>query len=490
MTDFSLKTLLLFGTLLASEPLATYAQSQADTTASSTAEQLTGVQQDLGDAMPESDRLTEQALENPRIIVHENLKELPSVEVVGSSEANNVTVEASDPGSEELQPREQEPNTDNTADKIGGALLGDSNKLMDLSRLPLTYVQDHVPFLTKRKIIFFGRLELDYANYSSGVLSGDSGFDVRRFRLGLAGRLKAWPDWNYKVELDLTDTENTISDAYISWHSRDWGTLRLGNQKVAHSMSGATSSISIPFMERPLPTLAFTLQHRLGLGYNFTRDRWGGNITLFGEDPNEDVGSYGYSTRLYFNPSRSKTHVLHVGGSLMQLYSDDDARLRARPESHKTDTRLVDTGVYPDVDLSSSFGLEMAAAKDSFTFRSEFYGAFWDRSEATDNKFKGWFAEGSWFLTGEKSHYREGKFVRPNILRESGGWEIAARFSALDLNDDDVQGGKEENLTVGLNWYSQVHWRFMSNLIKVNAHDGPNDDQDPWILQVRAQYYF
>ncbi|MEH6583511.1 MAG: porin [Halioglobus sp.] len=484
-----LKIMLLSATLLLSGPPGTRAQSQGSSAPLLADEQMTGVRPDAGSVMPESDRPAEQVLENPRIVVTENLKELPRVKVADSNEVDNAAEDA-DPSVEPVQYQEQELNIETTATKVGGALLDGSDKVMDFSRLPLTYVQDHVPFLTKRNIIFFGRLELDYANYSSGVLSDDSGLNVRRFRLGLAGRVKPWPNWNYKLELDLTDSENTISDAFISWHSREWGTLRIGNQKVTHSMSGGTSSVSIPFMERPLPTLAFTLQHRLGVGYDFDRNHWGGNITLFGEDPNEDVGSHGFSTRLFFNPTRSSTHVLHLGGSFMQLYSDDDARLRARPESHKTDTRLVDTGVLPDVDLSSALGIELAAAKDSFTFRSEFYGAHWDRSEAEDNLFKGWYAEGSWFLTGEKSHYREGKFIRPNILGERGAWEVAARFSALDLNDDDVVGGKEENITLGLNWYSRIHWRFMGNVIKVNAHDGPHGDEDPWIVQVRAQYYF
>ncbi len=487
MSNSRLTFLLLSGTLLVSAP--TGSQNQESSAALPTDEQLASVQQDPDGALPDSDRLVEQALENPRIVVSENLRELPRVRVVNSDEMDNAA-DASDPALNPLQHLEQKLNIDKTADKVGSALLGGSDKLMDISRLPLTYIQDHVPFLTQRNIIFFGRLELDYANYSSGVLSDDSGLDIRRFRLGLAGQVQFWPGWNYKVELDLTDTENTISDAYISWHAADWGTLRIGNQQVAHSMSGRTSSVSISFLERSLPTLAFTLRHRIGLGYDFNRKRWGGNITLFGEDPNKDVGSHGFSTRLYFNPSRGGTHVLHLGGSVMQLYSDDDAQLRARPESHKTDTRLVNTGVFPDVDTSTNFGLELAAAKDSFTFRSEFYGAYWDRSEASDNRFKGWYAEASWFLTGEKSHYREGKFIRPNILSDRGAWEVAARFSALDLNDDDVRGGKQENITLGVNWYSQIHWRFMGNLIKVHAHDGRYDDEDPWIVQVRAQYYF
>ncbi|MEH6593453.1 MAG: porin [Halioglobus sp.] len=65
-----------------------------------------------------------------------------------------------------------------------------------------------------------------------------------------------------------------------------------------------------------------------------------------------------------------------------------------------------------------------------------------------------------------------------------------ARFSTIDLNDEDVTGGTEKNLSFGVNWYSQVHWRFMGNLIKVDAEDGPEGDEDPWIIQFRAQYYF
>ena len=66
---------------------------------------------------------------------------------------------------------------------------------------------------------------------------------------------------------------------------------------------------------------------------------------------------------------------------------------------------------------------------------------------------------------------------------------MAVRFSSLDLNDQNVAGGTEENLSFGLNWYSPTHWRFMGNLIKVRSN-GPQGQQNPWIAQVRAQYYF
>lgn len=460
-------------------------------------DQAAGMQENLLDSVPgaKTENGQNQGLENPRLVAPENLAELPLVHVVSKEEAiSGQPEEEGESASLELEPDSQEEiGQDLDLEQVTGdaspAIIENSDKLMDLSRLPLTFVQEHVPFLTKRNIIFFGRLELDYARYSSGVLEDDTGFLLRRFRVGLAGNVRIWSGWNYKIEFDLTDGENTLSDAYLSWHSHRWGTVRIGNQRVAQTLSGQTSSLSIPFMERPLPVLAFTLRRRLGLGYDIHRKNLGANVTVFSRDPNEDVGSEGYAARFYFNPARNRFHVLHFGGSWMQISTDTDARFRARPESHNTNIRLVDTGVFTEVDTGSSLGFELAGARGSVTMRSEFYRADWSRSGSANPRFSGWYAEASWFLTGEQAHYREGKFIRPNVLGDRGAWELAVRFSTLDLNDEDVEGGIEDNLSFGVNWYSRTHWRFMGNLIKVKS-DGPYGEQNPWIVQFRAQYYF
>ena len=461
--------------------------------------QQQGMQESLEDAIPASDRKQEQdhGLKNPRIVIPENLKEMPQLEVV--TPADKAAEEIRQGGQpethvdeigEELREHLKEvQNAKGDAATSGPELLDKTDEIMDLSRLPLTYIQEHVPFLTKRKIIFFGRLEVDYNHYSSGVLADESGLEVRRFRLGLAGRVVFWPSWNYKLEVDLTDSTNTLSDAYLSYHSSRWGTFRIGNQKVAQTLSGQTSSLSIPFMERPLPVLAFTLDRRLGLGYDVHLKRFGAHVTVFGKDPNEDIGSHGYAARFYYNPARSRVHVLHIGASFMQLSTGQDAQFSAKPESDKTDISLVDTGVFPDVGTGSTLGLELAGAKGPVTFRSEFYRADWSRGDDANPQFSGWYAEASWFLTGEHANYRDGKFIRPIIAGERGAWEVAVRFSTLGLNDLDVEGGTEDNLSFGVNWYSQTHWRFMGNLIKVKS-DGPYGEQNPWIVQFRAQYYF
>ena len=86
-------------------------------------------------------------------------------------------------------------------------------------------------------------------------------------------------------------------------------------------------------------------------------------------------------------------------------------------------------------------------------------------------------------------NYKNGKFIRPVIKSDAGAWELAVRFSNLDLNDKDIQGGEEDNLSLAVNWYSSDHWRVMGNLIKVESV-GPFGEQNPSIAQIRIQYFF
>ena len=430
-----------------------------------------------------------QALENPRIVVQENLQEVPEVTVTSGDETQSKPAD--------IKVGDSLAQADNVEGPLvrftpgSKTILGKTDIIMEAARFPLTYVQEHVPYLTKRNIIFFGRVELDASIYSSGILKEDSGFNIRRFRIGIAGLARFIPGWYYKLEVDLTDGQNSLSDAYLSRRSKKWGTFRIGNQKVAQTLSGQTSSLSTTFMERPLPVLAFTLDRRAGLGWDTHLRRLGANVTVFAGDPNNNIGSQGWAARGYFNPTRDRFQVLHIGASYLKLISDADARLKARPESHVTAIKLVDTGIRPGIDSHTALGLELAGSKGPVTFKSEYYITEWSRSNQFKNlRFNGWYAEASWFLTGELALYHDGKFIRPNIRKESGAWEVAFRASSVDLNDKDIHGGTEKNLAVAVNWYSNTHWRLMGNLIKVKAEDGPHGTQAPWIVQFRVQYYF
>jgi phosphate-selective porin OprO/OprP len=87
--------------------------------------------------------------------------------------------------------------------------------------------------------------------------------------------------------------------------------------------------------------------------------------------------------------------------------------------------------------------------------------------------------QAGYYLTGEHRRYktRAGAFDRQkpkSIFGKDGGkgaWEIALRYSTLDLNDGPVLGGKEDNLTLALNWYLNPATRLMINLVHADIAD-------------------
>jgi len=193
--------------------------------------------------------------------------------------------------------------------------------------------------------------------------------------------------------------------------------------------------------------------------------------------------------------------LTHLGFSWSHGFRDGDredpnAQLRTRPESFLTDVRLVDTGnlVNHRRDL---IAIEAAWLNGPLSFQGEYFHAFTKSTEHLD--FGGWYLSGSYVLTGETRKYRRagGGFGEIKPVRSfhlsTGGWgalELALRYSSVDLNDKSVRGGKERNVTVGLNWYLTRKIRFMANYIYVNVKDRdepPVSSGDANIFMARFQ---
>jgi phosphate-selective porin OprO/OprP len=140
--------------------------------------------------------------------------------------------------------------------------------------------------------------------------------------------------------------------------------------------------------------------------------------------------------------------------------------------------RLVDTGVIL-AEGSSVIGTEFAWVRGPFSLQAEYAWASANNVLVAGKKigdawFDGGYIQVSYFLTGENRAYdrRIGRFS-PTYLTtvntpfwfvrdQNGGfnwgigaWELAARWSHLDLNGGDgaIHGGIMDGLTLGLNWY-------------------------------------
>jgi phosphate-selective porin OprO/OprP len=345
-----------------------------------------------------------------------------------------------------------------------------------------------VPVLSDKGWLHFGRVELEYGYFnSSDLLKGDSGFNFRSLRSGI---IKLFDNGAIvKLDIDLTDGDSNFTDMYIRFDTK-LGKFTLGNQKIAHSFVNQTSRLARTFMEEPLPADAFGLIRRLGAGWDFHRKRVGVHLTAFGPDLNNQEGDFGYGARLYTNPTRTQWSLAHIGVSGVRESMDRDARFRARPESRVTDTFLVDTGKDADVETLSIFGLEMAIAHKNWSIRSEVFYSEWDRKTRQDTSFDGYYLQANWVLTGESFQYKQGKFMRIRPDKSRGAWEVALRYSTVDLNDRDVFGGEESNTTLALNWYGPGNQlRVQSNLIHVDANTVAGNESS-LIAQIRVQVHW
>lgn len=347
---------------------------------------------------------------------------------------------------------------------------------------------ERIPGLRGRGWIHFGRIEGEYGSFSGGALDDESGFNFRSLRGGLIRRLSE--KTTLKLEIDATDGDSNWVDLWVRYRTR-FGIFTVGNQRVAQTLVNQTSRLSRTFQEVPLPADAFGLGRRLGVGWDLHRkENIGGHLTVFGSDLNDNIGKFGYGARFYYNPTRKRLRMVHLGISAVREEMDRDARFRAYPETRVTDIRLVDTGRHSEVDQQTIYGIELAGARDSWSFRSEYFWADWKRSGLANPGFDGYYLQANWAITGETFNYTQGKFLRIRPNSHIGAFEVAIRHSRLDLDDLDIYGGKQKNTSLALNWYSPGNqFRLQGSVIYVDP-ESDTSEESSWVAQVRAQLHW
>jgi phosphate-selective porin OprO/OprP len=381
----------------------------------------------------------------------------------------------------------------------------------------------------KIKTRWGGRSHLDWASIQadrdfeqdlndageSGRLKGN-GVEFRRLRIFSSGTL--YETMGYKVQWDFSDKDADLKDAYIDFKKVPYvanNVLRIGQAKEPISLDELTSSNYITFMERALPVQAFAPSRKTGiLFFNNVLDQrllWEVGAYYGVEDDSDtgnaftDFDNYDLAIRVAGTPwYRDKTHLLHLGLGYRHQFRDDKeedarARFRARPETHITDVRLANTGRF-FIDSSDLLNPEAALVYGPFSFQGEYFWNDTDASAVDDPTFTGWYVYGSWFITGESRPYsqKSGTFgrVKPknNFHIGKPGWgafELGLRYSTLDLTDKDIEGGEQQNVTAGLNWYLNPSTRFMFNYVYADLEDRADvRDDDINVFQTRFQVDF
>lgn len=346
-----------------------------------------------------------------------------------------------------------------------------------------------------------GRLHVDAAVHDEDDVSLSDGVLNRRARIGVQGTID--DNWSGIIEYDFAENGTSAADIILSRRAGG-GTLKIGNFKVPMGFDELSSTNTIPFIERAAPNATIVDARRLGVGY----DLFSGDFGFQGMVYSRAIGSgnnpagdepIGVAGRFLYAPKLGDG-VLHVGASFAYEDTQDFGvqRYRARPESNVDGSRLVDTGNINDVSSTTKYALEAYWQAGPFSALAEYYSVSVDRDAGDEPDFGGWYVQGSWFVTGENRGYRNGTYrgVTPKQAGH-GAWELVARYSTIDLIDAGLQGGEQDIVTLGVNYYSSANVRFMLNYIIVDVTDSAATvdgvavgDDSPNILLARAQFSF
>src|SRR5712691_5766537 len=321
-----------------------------------------------------------------------------------------------------------------------------------------------------------------------------SGTMTRRAFLGVEGR--AFGDFSYEYRMDFGETKSFLTNpliniARVSYNVGDAANLReshfridAGLIKPIFTYEDSTSSATLIFLERADAVNIATSNYgggtpRLGFQLMFqTPDalRPGDNLLVSGALTGQN--SVSNNTVFPSNAAFEGTKILgriayrlplgdfdgiQVGGDFSRIVSvgGDPAAGGARsvtlqdhPEIRIDGHDLVSTGEI-SAKGGSLWGLEAVGNIRNVYISGEFYEFGVDRAPncagcilLVDPRFSGWYVTAAWVLTGERRTYQPiatnnsfATFANPRLAtglsfngRDWGAWEIAARYSDLDLN--------------------------------------------------------
>lgn len=346
-----------------------------------------------------------------------------------------------------------------------------------------------------------GRLLSDVAWYShdNNIFIGD-GTQVRSFRLEASGQLCTI--CQYKVSVDFGRSNTSLRDVVLTFEPYDFISLNIGQYKPPVSLEFIDSSLSITFLEPALPNV-FVTTRRIGVGFEYKYAlNDGATVTYaaggFTESANNATTpatnqAYNFSNRLNLNQVIRDDIYWLVGASYSYTQTDSANTIRyaPHPESTVTDVRLVDTGVIQSVESASLLNFDWAMQYHRLSLQGEYFYNYLNRNGFESLDFDGYYAYASFFFTDDFRPLNAGasKHGRVEPTCKWGALEGALRYSHVNLDDRDVQGGKESNVTFGLNWYLNPYIRFMANYIHASARLKSQKAKTD-VYTIRAQFDF
>jgi phosphate-selective porin OprO/OprP len=357
----------------------------------------------------------------------------------------------------------------------------------------------------------------------------NSGTNFRRAQLGFQGTV--FRDWAYNFIYDFggygAEGRGYIYNAYIEYDGLKPFAFRVGAYTPPEGLEDQTSSGELFFPERAASVdvargiagapsreaasiIAQGDNYLLSLSYTGKKT---GDATSTGPAIGTFDSQQALVGRAAWLAVNSPDFKWLVEGHITDVLKLADTaagsgataiRLSNGSEVAVDASKTIDTGSI-DADAVREFGFESGGAFDRFYGQGGWYRYEVERRTALPSPhFSGWYALLAFSLTGEQHPYDPATATFRNLRPSAplgpkgwGAWEVAARYSDIDLDfmpltaaaSGGIAGGKQDVWTLGLNWYPNNAVKFQLNYdnLQVAHPNAPANDISASAIVLRSQ---
>jgi phosphate-selective porin OprO/OprP len=317
----------------------------------------------------------------------------------------------------------------------------------------------------------------------------EAGEEFRRARLYVGGTI--YKNVDFMAEFDFAGGITKEREVWIGLNIPDVGHLQVGSFKEPFGFEELTSDLFTTFVERSAASEAFAPSYNTGMMLSGVccddMVAWQAGVFRDANDQGDDVGNtrsgeYNWTARVAGRPfvDADSEQYLHLGlGGSWRNPSDQMVRFRAHPEDHLAPyvADSFGTGANDVKELEA----EAAYVSGPLHCEGDWYYADVTGDGGPNGILGGWQATVGWFLTGESRPYKASTATFDRVMPKHnfddgdgmGAWEVAARYSRLDLHHGDFNGGMLNDMTFGVNWYLNPNTKVMLDWIRSHiAHAG------------------
>ena len=304
-----------------------------------------------------------------------------------------------------------------------------------------------------------------------------TGFNTRRARVGAEATVANQVEIGVVYDFGSTPGSNSkFFEADIAYTGLGPFVVRAGIFKPAFTLEYAQSAADILFLERAsIVNIVGGLvagAGRTGAQVGASGDRWLAAAFLTGgtNGPGSESDQRAVLGRVAGLAIKMDSVSLHLGASgawLYQVPRGDGQRVLSFSDQPELQIDTVDASLSTGSLKAAGArmgGFEAGLSWNRLWVQAEWYGLHTDRSGGAgrDLFFSGEYIQASYTLLGKPRQWKSkiAAWGSPSpteafnpLTGQWGAVEIAARFSAVDLNDADIRGGRQTVWAAGASWY-------------------------------------